>query len=132
VPADRTIGAARRWIRAEPSRWNRDIALDWVIASPRTGELWGEIGLVPSRAREHGAEVGYWVIQAERGRGLARRGLLTAASWAFGDGEFDVLAARCEPSNPAAIATAEGAGFRIIASRGDPVVLVTRSPETTC
>lgn len=132
VPADRTIDAARRWIRAEPSRWNRGLALDWVMVSPRTGDLWGEIGLVPSRARANAAEVGYWVSRAERGRGLARRALVAVASWAFRDGGFDLLAARCDPSNPAAIATAEGAGFRAVESSGDLVVLVTRSPGGTC
>ena len=58
------------------------------------------------------ADVGYWLLPAARGRGLAVRAVALAAEWAFREGQIARLQLRAEPANVASVRVAERCRFR--------------------
>jgi [ribosomal protein S5]-alanine N-acetyltransferase len=119
VPADRSPGAARRWIAGESERRLRSLALDLVI-SPYDGDIvWGEVGLSRFDAAMRRAEIGWWLAPEARGRGVAAPAVDLVATWALAEplGLRQVWA-RIDPDNAASSGVAAAAGFRLLGRTG--------------
>ena len=58
------------------------------------------------------AEVGYWLLEAARGRGIARRAVRMLCDWTFATSELDHLRLTVLPGNRASERVAAACGFR--------------------
>jgi ribosomal-protein-alanine N-acetyltransferase len=72
----------------------------------------GSIGLWLHEIDSGRASVGYWLVKAARGHGLAGHALRGLVAFAFGDLAIPRLHLFVEPWNLASAKTAESAGFR--------------------
>lgn len=99
---------AREWIELVERRWRDATRATFAIADARTDGLLGSIGV---RDVDGNGQIGYWVLPAARGRGVATRALRLLSAWAF-DAGFGRLQLLTEPENAASQRVAEKAGFR--------------------
>ncbi len=111
VPEQREAPHARLWIDAEGTRRSADLALDLVIADASDGRVLGEVGLARFDRRRRVAEVGYWVLPGERGRGIAAAAVRLLVPWALAALDLHKVFARVEPENGASVAVVRSAGF---------------------
>lgn len=112
VPAEADEGAARRWIRGEEDRRARGLAIDLVVTHlDRPSQVIGEVGLIVVDAERQWAELGYWMVAAERGRGATARAAELFADWALRELPVRRLFARTHPDNVRAARVAEAAGL---------------------
>jgi RimJ/RimL family protein N-acetyltransferase len=104
VPEFATEPQARAYIERQWDRASSRLGYSFAICAPSAV---GQIGLWP---RDGVASVGYWLIPAARGRGLAARALGVLVDWASSAGyaELELFA---EPWNEASLATARRCGF---------------------
>jgi RimJ/RimL family protein N-acetyltransferase len=58
------------------------------------------------------AEVGYWLLEPARGRGVARRAVALLCDWTFATGDVDELELTTLPGNVASESVATACGFR--------------------
>ncbi|HKA03877.1 MAG TPA: GNAT family N-acetyltransferase [Acidimicrobiales bacterium] len=109
VPEDRSVDAAARWIAGWDERRRRGLALDLVVTpADDAGVVWGEVGVA---FVTDPPTMGWWVVPAVRGRGVA-----TAAVRRFVE-EFlavDEVVAEVDEANPASVAVARAAGFETV------------------
>lgn len=91
--------------------WARGTDLVWAIRETTDGPLHGVIGLHGVEAGS--AEVGDWLEQAARGRGLATASVRAVADFAFGPMGLTRLSWSAHVGNTASRRVAEKAGFRI-------------------
>ncbi|GAT66625.1 N-acetyltransferase GCN5 [Planomonospora sphaerica] len=124
------VGAAlrdpeiRRWATASPEipdeqAWLADRIEGWAdgssasfaVADSTTG---GVLGHIRVRTRGDGVgEVGYWVLPAARGRGVAGHALGAVARWSFACLGLSRLDLRHAVANPASCAVARRNGFAL-------------------
>lgn len=102
---------AREFIAGAPVRRLMGESIDLAMSDAGDRRLLGAIGLVIDRHDVHRAEIGYWVAPAERGRGVAARGLALLSAWALTDGGFARLDLQAATANAASIRVAERCGF---------------------
>jgi ribosomal-protein-alanine N-acetyltransferase len=76
--------------------------------------------------REH-AEVGYWLLEPARGRGVARRAVALLCDWAFATCAIDDLELATLPGNVASEKVASACGFREAGTIGADVRGDTRT-----
>jgi RimJ/RimL family protein N-acetyltransferase len=62
------------------------------------------------------AEVGYWLLQAARGRGIARRAVRLLCGWAFASSPIERIQLTTLPGNVASERVALACGFRTVGS----------------
>jgi RimJ/RimL family protein N-acetyltransferase len=93
-------------------RWLAGERVDLVIADAATGTPAGDIGLYYDDPRTGQATIGYAVLPAWRGRGLATRAVRLLARWAFTCAGIGRLGAGTLPGNAASQRVLEKAGFR--------------------
>jgi len=105
VPEDATELAARAYVERQWDRASSGLGYSFVICAPSAAI--GQIGLWP---RDGAASIGYWLIPAARGRGLAARALRVLVDWASSAG-YPELELFAEPWNEASLATARRCGF---------------------
>jgi RimJ/RimL family protein N-acetyltransferase len=87
-------------------------ALAGVVVAPDDGRLLGSAGIHEiDRERTGRAQIGYWVVPAERGAGVATRAVRLLSAWAFEALGLARLEITVEPINAASVAVAERAGF---------------------
>lgn len=117
VPPRRDLGAARRWIASTPALRQRGLSLDLLVVDADDGRPLGEVGLSGFRAGPpRTAQVGWWVLAAEQGRGTAARATDLLAAWALGPPlQLQRVEAQVAEANRASQRVAQRAGFR----RGD-------------
>jgi RimJ/RimL family protein N-acetyltransferase len=115
VPQQRGSADAMRWITSEQLRRDRGLALDLVIspADPSDGTVLGEVGMVPLAGGPSRAELGWWVGEPHRRRGVATRAVGLFSAWLRGELEFTDLFAEVDTDNPASVWIAESAGLRL-------------------
>lgn len=120
---------AREWIEAAGRQWAADERGEWAIVpgggvvgdDARTddadddggraaGPLAGRICVRTLDLEEGIAAVGYWVVPAARGQGVARRALEAATRWAFSAG-FHRIELDHATANVASCRVAEHAGY---------------------
>ncbi|GIK51642.1 MAG: GNAT family N-acetyltransferase [Planctomycetaceae bacterium] len=83
----------------------------WTLA--HEGEVVGDAGFKgPPRAGE--VEVGYGIVPAQRGRGLATEAVAALCAWAFGQG-VRAIYARCEADNAPSLRVLAKVGMRVCA-----------------
>jgi RimJ/RimL family protein N-acetyltransferase len=104
VPAEGGERAARAYVSRQWARARSGQGYSFAICAPSAV---GQIGLWP---REDVASVGYWLVPAARGRGLAARALAVLVGWASANGHRS-LEVFVEPWNEASLATARRCGF---------------------
>lgn len=117
VPPTVDLATAVRWIDGEAARRQQGLALDLVIEL--AGDLVGEVGLARIDAERRAAEIGWWVGEPWRGRGIATRSTALVATWAVRSLGIQTLVARCHPGNPASGRVAAAAGFERRAASGE-------------
>ncbi|HET8969818.1 MAG TPA: GNAT family protein [Candidatus Nanopelagicales bacterium] len=98
------------WIEAVRSETD---AVTWAIEDGASGTVAGKISLFHLDAANAGAEAGYWVLAAHRGRGLGRRALAAAGRYAFEVLGVERVELFHAVANPASCAVAAGAGFAL-------------------
>ncbi len=111
VPSPYCEDDARAFILGASGRRLAGESIDLAVAAHEGDRLLGAIGLVIDRHDIDRAEVGYWVVPAERGRGIAGRALSLMATWAVTDGRFARIDLQAAISNVASIRVAERCGF---------------------
>ena len=90
---------------------------DWTIGDHASwalvggGELLGSISVHRIDRDQDDAEIGYWIVPAGRGRGLAARAAATACRWAFADLGLHRIQLFHAVENVASARVAEKAGF---------------------
>jgi len=114
VPALRGEDEARRWIEGTPNLRGGGRSLDLLVTDAHDHRPLGEVGLRGfGRGGGRDAELGWWVLEEERGRGVAARAVDLLATWALGSPmHLDELVAVVDPENVASVRVAERAGFR--------------------
>jgi RimJ/RimL family protein N-acetyltransferase len=105
------IADAGRYVAQRTDEWAADQRYSWAVAEPTTGDLVGEVDLVPLDADWHTAETGCWIAPAWRGRGVATQAIGTVLR--FGAGALGVQSVeyRHTPGNTASAKVATKAGF---------------------
>lgn len=74
--------------------------------------LIGDAGFLSGPDPDGATEIGYSIIPAYRGRGLATEAVQALAAWALEQPGVRHVVAGCEPDNAASIRVLEKAGFR--------------------
>lgn len=119
VPPDPTVERATRWIDGCDTRLDADRSLDLCIVDDSEQTILGEVGLSGFDWERGAALIGYWVLPAGRGRGLASQATGALAEWAIGSLGMNLVIARCDSANLASQAVAQRAGFGHAHSDGD-------------
>jgi RimJ/RimL family protein N-acetyltransferase len=111
VPARFTTDEGLAWIERQWKRADEGDGLSLAIADARSHAALGAIVLL-LRRQPGTAELGYWLIESARGRGVGSRAVALVARWALTDGGLDRLEALVVPENLASQRVLERAGFR--------------------
>jgi ribosomal-protein-alanine N-acetyltransferase len=104
-----SVAAGGRFIDRQLSRARTGAGLSLAIADP-DGDAVGLLYLAV-RPQPLVLGVGFWLVPAARGRGLARRAVALAAHWALRSGGITRVEAWVEPGNRASQRVLEAAGF---------------------
>jgi RimJ/RimL family protein N-acetyltransferase len=115
MPAGYTVELARDFIADAPRAWAQDGWLHLALTTA-DGELpVGAVGVLRyhrAALRQQSAELGYWVMPGDRGRGLARAGVAVIADWAFDTLDLRRLTIGTMVANDASRRVARALGFR--------------------
>ena len=112
VPRTYTDDAGRAFIERQHDRAVQGDGYSFVIAEdadPTSGV--GSSGLWLQEIESGRASIGYWVVAAARGRGLAAHALRAVVEFAFGELAIPRLHLFVEPWNTASARTAQAGGF---------------------
>jgi [ribosomal protein S5]-alanine N-acetyltransferase len=109
VPAPYTKGAGERWLERQDARSRSGVGVSLAIAKHEGEEAVGAVVLMQRGRGVFG--LGYWLVRAARGRGLASRAVGLVTPWALAQPEVAELEALVEPWNEASRRVAERAGF---------------------
>ena len=85
----------------------------FAVADPGDDRMLGTVAVFDVDSDQRDAELGYRVVPAERGRGVATAALDAAARWAFETYDLRRLNLFHAVANPASCAVAVRAGFRL-------------------
>jgi ribosomal-protein-alanine N-acetyltransferase len=112
VPRHYSDDAGRAFIERQHRRAAEGAGFSFVIAEEAEPTLGlGSIGLWLHEIENGRASIGYWLVAAARGSGLAAHALQTLVSFGFGQLAIPRLHLYVEPWNVASARTAEAAGF---------------------
>lgn len=103
------------WISRCDERWSLRLSLDFVIDVD--GDVGGEIGLRNFTDDPARAELGVWVADGHRRRGLGAGAVARIAAWAPEVVGLEQLWCRTRPDNEAAIGLFTAAGWRPLGER---------------
>jgi RimJ/RimL family protein N-acetyltransferase len=109
VPEDRSPAAAARWIAGWDERRRRGLALDLVVTTTEdTATVLGEVGVSFLTAPP---TIGWWVLPAARGRGVATQAVRLLVDQVRASTAVPGLVAEVGDGNEASVAVARAAGF---------------------
>ncbi|HWH93662.1 MAG TPA: GNAT family N-acetyltransferase [Baekduia sp.] len=111
VPATFTDEAGRAFIARQLARAEAGEGLSLAIADAATGVAQGLVWL-GVRPQSGVVGIGYWVVPAARGRGIARRAVRLAARWSLLIQGERRVEAWVEPDNEPSQRVLRAAGFR--------------------
>jgi RimJ/RimL family protein N-acetyltransferase len=113
VPESGDEARALRWIESTASLRDGGRSLDLLITDADDHRPLGEVGLTGfGKQGGRDAEVGWWVLAEERGRGTAARAVDLLTGWALGPPmHLDEIVAWVDRENPASEKVAQRAGF---------------------
>ena len=109
IPLPYGIDAAAEWIAGLDARFSDGVEL--IYALSLRGHLIGSIGLT-FEAEHQRAEIGYWLGEPYRGRGLMRAAVHAICENIFMTRNVTRIYGFCFPENIASHAVLRGAGFR--------------------
>jgi RimJ/RimL family protein N-acetyltransferase len=101
----------RRFIASQARLRARGEYLSLVVSDAPGGPFLGVVMLHSIAWRHRRAELGYWLVPAARGRGLARTAAALLTEWAFATLPLDRLEITTAPGNAAALRLAAAIGF---------------------
>jgi RimJ/RimL family protein N-acetyltransferase len=111
VPADFTPAAGLAFLRRQSGRAESGEGVSQAVVEVdgdrAVGLMW-----VARRPQPHVGGLGYWVVPAARGRGVATAAVRLVVPWAFEALDLWRLEAWVEPGNPASQRVLAGAGFQ--------------------
>jgi ribosomal-protein-alanine N-acetyltransferase len=111
VPATFTVADGLAWIERQWGRADNGEGLSLAIADAGSDEALGAVVLL-FRRQPGTVELGYWLIEGARGRGLGSRAVALLARWAVTDARLARVEALVEPDNIPSQRVLEKAGFR--------------------
>jgi RimJ/RimL family protein N-acetyltransferase len=114
---------ADAFIALSRQEWLEGVSAPFAVTDVTGRRLWGACGLHHVDRVTGAAEVGYWVVPAARGRGVARAALVLITGWGLGPAGLRRIYAKVEERNTASVAVAVGAGYRQVAGRVEYVEL---------
>jgi RimJ/RimL family protein N-acetyltransferase len=110
VPPDADPARAEAWIAGWEERRRVGAALD--LVAERDGEVAGEVGLAAFRGTVTDVvELGWWVLPAHRGRGVASAMVTALVGWTARALPGRRVVARIPPGHPASARVAAAAGL---------------------
>ena len=110
VPSRPVDGFATTWLGRYVEGWRDGTRAGFAILAG-DGSFAGFAGLVDLDFGARQGEIGYVVVQAARGRGVAGRALGLITGWALGDLGLERLELRIDAENAPSIKVAERAGY---------------------
>ncbi|WP_233564868.1 GNAT family N-acetyltransferase [Micromonospora musae] len=102
--------STRRWLRRRAD-WSAGDHVSLAVADDVDGSLLGSVSLHDIHAAD--AEIGYWVVPAARGRGVASRAVELLTRWGFEQLALHRIQLCHATANPASCRVAERAGYRV-------------------
>jgi RimJ/RimL family protein N-acetyltransferase len=102
------LDGAREWVRRRAD-WSSGDHASFAVADPETKALLGSVSL--HKNSDDDASIGYWTVEAARGRGLATRAVGTLTGWAFQQLGLHRIELCHAVANPASCRVAEKAGY---------------------
>ncbi|SIQ98157.1 GNAT family N-acetyltransferase [Micromonospora avicenniae] len=106
VDEERTLS----WLRSRAD-WSAGDHASLAVADATDGTLLGSVSLHHIHGDE--AEIGYWIVPAARGRGVASRAVTLLTRWGFGQLELHRIQLLHATANPASCRVAVRTGYRL-------------------
>jgi RimJ/RimL family protein N-acetyltransferase len=106
-----TVPHAERWLKSRTAAWERGEVASFALLDPDFDEL---LGTVTTRWADRGdglAMIGYWLVPAARGRGLATRAVEAVTRWAFATAEVRRIELAHAVGNSASCRVAARTGY---------------------
>ncbi|MGW1350524.1 GNAT family N-acetyltransferase [Streptomyces sp. NPDC002409] len=103
--------AARAWVEARDGVWERGAAAPFVALDATDGTLLGGVNLRWVDREDGLAMIGYWLLPAARGRGLATRGTRAVTSWGFATADARRIEIAHAVGNEASCRVADRCGY---------------------
>ncbi len=103
------VAEAEQWIAATRAGWAGATHADWAVDV--AGTVAGRVNLRNVDAFDGLAEIGYWVLPAARGRGVATRAVTALTGWALGEFGLHRLELEHSVANEASCGVALAAGY---------------------
>jgi len=110
VPPTYSVAEAEAWIARQQRRIDDGTAVVLAIELPDRHGPVGMVGVFGLDRPQPEGLIGYWVIQAFRGRGLARDAARRLTAWAFAELGLQALHLDIEPQNVASTRIARHLG----------------------
>jgi RimJ/RimL family protein N-acetyltransferase len=104
------LAAAEAWLR-DGADWSEGTHATWSAVLRETGRMVGNVSLFAIDLDDLVAKIGYRVLPAARGRGVARQMVDAVTRWAFGSRDLRRVQLEHAVSNPASCRVAAAAGF---------------------
>jgi RimJ/RimL family protein N-acetyltransferase len=112
APPEPSVEEAAAWLDLRERRRRQGEALFLVVADASDDRACGSVWLWNVDATNRRGEVGYWLLRAARGRGLATRAVRLVCAYAFERLGLERLELFTLPGNAASERVAERAGFQ--------------------
>src|SRR6266498_4739977 len=109
VPSPYGDELGREWLERQWGRATNDEGLSLAIADAQSGAALGAVALMRRRAEI--TELGYWIVERARDRGLATRAVRLLMHWALVQEDVARVEAFAEPWNVASQRVLERVGF---------------------
>jgi ribosomal-protein-alanine N-acetyltransferase len=111
VPARFTAAEGLAWIERQRGRADNGEGLSVAVADAGSDEALGAVVLM-FRRQPLTVEIGYWLVERARGRGVGSRAVALLARWAVTEGRLARVEALVVPDNIPSQRVLEKAGFR--------------------
>ncbi len=112
VPSSFSETEGIAYIKRQWSRYEKGTGCSFVIAQSVNDKAIGSVYLGFRNIEDGRASLGYWIIEAFRGKGAAKIALSTVTDWAQNTLKIPRLELYVEPWNIASIKTAESVGYQ--------------------
>ncbi len=112
MPAGYTVALARDFIVDAPRAWSRDGWLHLALTVAGDERPVGAVGALSTDRWPGAAELGYWVMPHDRGRGLGGAGVALLTDWAFETLRLQRLVIGTMVTNAASRRIARALGYR--------------------
>ncbi|HJY45955.1 MAG TPA: GNAT family N-acetyltransferase [Propionibacteriaceae bacterium] len=106
-----TLTEANEWVSRVNENWRSETAANWAVTE--RDELVGRMSLRTVDLEDGLAGIGYWVVPAARGRGIAPRALVAVSDWAIDELGLHRLELEHSTRNQASCRVADKAGYSL-------------------